>query len=139
MVTSQFLGLRDRRTAKLLSDAVSVAREKKMRTHAAIVHHHKADLESFLIILVLGLPALFAFLGAAGLAHDAPYLRSGLWFFYLVSRNLGFIGVIVAAVMTGRAMFQRTVSDAVLGLMAASIVTAIALLWSAVHTLPNLW
>ena len=110
-----------------------------MRTHTAIVHHQKADLGLFLMILVLGLPALFAFLAAAGLAQGAPYFRSGLWFFYLVSRNLGFIGAIVAAIMTGRAMLRRTVSDAVLGLMAASIVTAVVLLWCAVHTLPDLW
>jgi hypothetical protein len=110
-----------------------------MRTHVAIEHHQKADLGLFLIILVLGMPALFAFLGAAGLAHGAPYFRSGLWFFYLVSRNLGMIGVVVAAVMTGRAMFQRAVSDAVLGLMAASIITATVLLWCAARTLPDLW
>jgi hypothetical protein len=110
-----------------------------MRTHVAIEHNQKADLEMFLIILVLELPALFAFLGAAGLAHGAPYFHSGLWFFYLVSRNLGLIGVVVAAVMTGRAMFQRAVSDAVLGLTAASTVTAIVLLWYAARTLPNLW
>jgi len=110
-----------------------------MRTHAAIEHHEKTDLGLFLTVLLLGLPALFAFLGAAGLAHGAPYFKSGLWFFYLVSRNLGFIGVIVAAVMTGRAMFQRTVSDVVFGLTAASIVTAIVLLWCTVRTLPDLW
>ncbi len=110
-----------------------------MRTHAAIEHHPKADLGWFLTTLLLGLPALFAFLGAAGLAGGAPYFKSGLWFFYLVSRNLGFIGVIVAAVMTVRALFQRTVSDAVAGLMVASIVTAIFLLWCAARTLPGLW
>jgi hypothetical protein len=113
-----------------------------MRTHAAIEHHQKTDLGLFLTVLLLGLPALFAFLGAAGLAQGAPYFKSGLWFFYLVSRNfgfLGFLGVIVAAVMTVRALFQRTVSDVVFGLMAASIVTAIVLLWCAARTLPDLW
>jgi hypothetical protein len=110
-----------------------------MRTHAAIEHHQKADLGLFLTILLLGLPALFAFLGAAGLAQNAPYFKSGLWFFYLVSRNFGFLGVIVAAGITIRAMFQRTVSDAVAGLMAASVITAIFLLWCAARTLPDLW
>ncbi len=110
-----------------------------MRTHAAIEHPQKADLGWFLTTLLLGLPALFAFLGAAGLAGGAPYFKSGLWFFFLVSRNLGFICVIVAAVMTVRALFQRTVSDVVAGLMAASIVTAIFLLWWAARTLPDLW
>jgi hypothetical protein len=110
-----------------------------MRTHAALEHHQRPDLGMFLIILMLGLPALFAFLGAAGLAQGAPYFKSGLWFFYLVSRNFGFLGVIVAAVMTVRALFQRTVSDAVAGLMAAWIITAIVLLWCAARTLPDLW
>lgn len=110
-----------------------------MRAHAAIEHHDKADLGLLPTVLLLGLPALFAYLGAAGLAQNAPYFKSGLWFFYLVSRNFGFLGVIVAAGITVRAMFQRTVSDVVFGLMAASIVTAIVLLWCAVHTLPDMW
>jgi hypothetical protein len=110
-----------------------------MRTHAAIEHHEKADLGLFVTILLLGLPALFAFLGAAGLAQGAPYFKSGLWFFYLVSRNFGFLGVIVAAGITVRAMFQRTVTDAVAGLMTASVITAIVLLWCAARTLPDLW
>jgi hypothetical protein len=110
-----------------------------MRTHAAIEHHHNADLGLFLTILLLGLPAVFAFLGAAGLAQGAPYFESGLWFFYLVSRDFGFLGVIVAAGITVRAMLERTVSDAVAGLMVVSVITAIFLLWCAARTLPDLW
>lgn len=110
-----------------------------MRTHAAIEHYQNTDLGLFLITLLLGLPALFAFLGAAGLAQGAPYFKSGLWFFYLVSRNFGFLGVIVAAGITVRAMFQRTVSDAVAGLMVVWVITAIFLLWCAARTLPDLW
>jgi hypothetical protein len=110
-----------------------------MRVHAAIEHHQKPDLGLFLVILLLGLPALFALLGSAGLASGAPYFRSGLWFFYLVSRDLGLIGVVVAAGIAVRAMFQRTASDAVAGLMAASIITSIMLLWWAARTLPDLW
>jgi len=110
-----------------------------MRTHTAIEHHQKTGIGLFGMILLLGLPALFAFLGAAGLAHGAPYFSSGMWFFYLVSRNLGFIGVIVAACITGRAMYRRSVSDAVAGAMAASVFAAIVLLWCATRLLPDLW
>ena len=111
-----------------------------MRVHAAIEHHQNPDLGLFLVILLLGLPALFAFLGSVGLASGAPYFRSGLWFFYLVSRDLGLVGVVVAVGITVRAMFQRTASDPVVaGLMAASIITSIMLLWWAARTLPDLW
>jgi len=110
-----------------------------MRSHAAIEHHQRADLGLVAMSMLLALPALFAFLGSAGLAHGAPYFNSGMWFFYLVSRNLGMIGVVVAAWMTGRAIYIRTVSDAVAALMAGSIITAVVLLLCAARTLPDLW
>ena len=66
-----------------------------MRMHATIQHHRKADLGQFLITVVLGLPALFAFCAAAGLAYGSPHSPSGLWFFYLVSRNFGYAGIAV--------------------------------------------
>jgi len=47
--------------------------------------------------------------------------------------------VVVAAWMTGRAIYIRTVSDAVAALMAGSIITAVVLLLCAARTLPDLW
>lgn len=111
-----------------------------MRIHATIGDHRTADLGQFLVILLLGLPALFAFFAALGLAYGSPYSASGLWFFYLVSRNFGYIGIAVAASITGFAIFRRAVSEPVAGLMALATVTAIVLLWCAIRTFPsNLW
>jgi hypothetical protein len=111
-----------------------------MRMHATMQHDRRADLGQFLITLLLGLPALFAFFGAVSLAYGSPYSASGLWFFYLVSRKLGYIGVAVAASLTGLAIFRRTVSDAVASLMALATVTAMVLLWCAARTFPSsLW
>lgn len=111
-----------------------------MRMHATIGQHRKADLGQFLVILLLGLPTLFALFAAASLAYGSPYSASGLWFFYLVSRNFGYIGIVVAASLTGIAIFRRTVSEPVAGLMALATLTAIVLLWCAVRTFPSsLW
>jgi predicted permease len=111
-----------------------------MRMHATIRHHRKAELGQFLITVVLSLPALFAFCAAAGLAYGSPHSASGLWFFYLVSRNFGYAGIAVAASITGLAIFRRTVAQPIAGLMALATVTAIVLLWCAVRTFPsNLW
>lgn len=111
-----------------------------MRMHTTIEHHRKADLGQFLITLLLALPALFAFFAAVGLAYGSPYSASGLWFFYLVSRNFAYIGIAVAASITGFAIFRRTVSEPIAGLMALATVTAIVLLWCAVRTFPSsLW
>jgi hypothetical protein len=49
--------------------------------HVTMHHHRKTDLGQFLITLLLGLPALFAFVAAVGLAYGSPYSASGLWFF----------------------------------------------------------
>lgn len=111
-----------------------------MRMHATIPDHRKADLGQFLITAALGLPALFAFCAAVGLAYGSPHSASGLWFFYLLSRNLGYAGIVVAASITGLAIFRRSVSEVIARLMALATVTAIALLWCAVRTFPsNLW
>ncbi|MFZ3329484.1 MAG: hypothetical protein WA197_02540 [Candidatus Acidiferrales bacterium] len=111
-----------------------------MRMHATIGQHRKAELGQFLVILLLGLPALFALFAAVGLAYGSPYSVSGLWFFYLVSQNLGYIGIVVAASIIGFAIFRRTVSEQVAGLMALATLTAIILLWCAVRTFPSsLW
>jgi hypothetical protein len=111
-----------------------------MRMHVTMHHYRKADLGQFLITLLLGLPALFAFFAAVGLAYGSPYSASGLWFFYRVSRNLGYVGIAVAASLTSLAILRRTVSEPIAGLMALTTVTAIALLWCAVCTFPSsLW
>lgn len=109
----------------------------KMLPLATMLDDRKEDLGQFLITLLLGLPALFAFIGSVGLAHGSPYSASGLWFFCLVSRILGYIGIAVAAIFTSFAIFRRTVSEAVACLMALSTAAAIALLWCAARTFPS--
>jgi len=111
-----------------------------MRMHTTIQHDRRSEQGQFLLTLLLGLPALLAFFAASGLAYGSPYSPSGLWFFYLVSRNFGFIGIAASASVTGVAIFRRTVTESVAGLMALATVTAIVLLWGAVRTFPsNLW
>lgn len=111
-----------------------------MRMQATMQHHRNAELGQFLITLVLALPALFAFFAAVDLAYGSPYSASGLWFFYLMSRNLGYIGIALAGSITVVAIFRRTVSETVAGLMVWSTVTAIILLWCGVRTFPSsLW
>ncbi|MGA9890644.1 MAG: hypothetical protein WBQ31_24305 [Candidatus Acidiferrales bacterium] len=111
-----------------------------MRMHATMQHHRKAELGQFLMTLVLALPALFAFFAAVDLRYGSPYSASGLWFFYLVSRNLGYVGIAIAGSITVVAIFRRTVSETVAGLMVSSTVTAIILLWCAVRAFPStLW
>jgi hypothetical protein len=111
-----------------------------MRMQTTTQHDRRSELGQFLLTLLLGLPALFAFFAAAGLEYGSPYSASGLWFFYLVSRNLGYIGIAVAAGITGVAIFRRTVTESVAGLMAVVTITAVVLLWCAVRTFPSsLW
>jgi len=105
--------------------------------HATMQYDRKADVGQFLLTLLLGLSALFAFFAAVDLAYASPYSASGLWFFYLVSRNLGYIGIAVAASLTGVAIFRRTISDAVESLMVFSIITAVVLLWWAARIFPS--
>ncbi|MGA7622319.1 MAG: hypothetical protein WB630_09830 [Candidatus Acidiferrales bacterium] len=111
-----------------------------MRMQTTTQQDRRVDLGQFLLTLLLGLPALFAFLAASGLEFGSPYSASGLWFLYLVSRNLGYIGIAVAASITGVAIFRRTVTESIAGLMALATITAIVLLWCAVRTFPSsLW
>ena len=111
-----------------------------MRMHMTMHHYRKTDLGQFLTTLLLGLPALFAFFAAVGLAYGSPHSASGLWSLYLVSRNLGYVGIVVAASLSSLAILRRTVSEPIAGLMALTTVTAIVLLWCAVCTLPSsLW
>jgi predicted permease len=141
VVTSQFFALLDLFIRPIaLGTNLSSKGRSKMRMHATIRKRRKAELGQLLVILLLGLPALFALFAAVSLAYGSPYSASGLWFFYLVSRNFGYIGIAVAASLTGVAIFRRTVSESVAGLMALATFTAIILLWCAVRTFPSsLW
>jgi hypothetical protein len=79
-------------------------------------------------IMVLAIPSLLALLAAL---HSSQYPASGLWFFYEVSRNVGFLGIAVAAGLTWVTFRQRSVSARVGTLMVSSTMAAIILWWYA--------
>jgi len=80
------------------------------------------------VIVLLAIPSLFAFLAAI---HSSQYPASGLWFFYAVSRNVGYLGIAIATGLTWVAFRHRSVSATVGALMVSSTMAAIILSWYA--------
>ena len=124
-----------------------------MRAHAVIEPHRETGGRQWEIVLFLAVPALFAFLSSIGLSYGSQYsesgpwqlvsapwfLNSGLWLFYEASRLLGYIAITIAAIITAAAIIRRTASEMALSLMAAAILTAVILLWSATRVFQSPW
>lgn len=84
----------------------------------------------FGVILFLAAPALLTLLTSIWLEHAAEVPSSGVWFVYEASRNLAYLGIASAAVITALATVRRTVSEVIALLMASVTLSAIILLWS---------
>ncbi len=124
-----------------------------MQAHSVIDRHQETGGRQWRAVLFLALPALFAFLSSIGLSYDSQYsesgpwqlvsapwfLNSGLWFFYEASRLIGYLGIGIAIIINAVAMVRRTVSEMALVFMAAAILTAIILLWSATQVFQSPW
>jgi len=94
---------------------------------------------TFALTLLLIMPALMAFGAAAGLSHEFGFPESALWLIYSASIYLGYLGVIVAAVVTVIEAFKREIALAFIWLMGTSVVIGICLLLLAPHFYRNPW
>jgi hypothetical protein len=91
------------------------------------------------MVLLVVLPAVLAFICSKWFPYGSPDFTSGLWFFYMASRAMAYLGIALAAILTVAAIIQQAVSRKIAVLMASSTVLAIALLWHAVSRYPKPW
>jgi hypothetical protein len=94
---------------------------------------------TFALTLLLIVPAMLAFGAAAGLSHQFGFPESALWLIYSGSIYLGYLGVIVAAVLTVVEAFKREIALAFIWLMGTCVVIGLGLLLLAPHFYRNPW
>lgn len=93
--------------------------------------------ELLLAIILLVTPSVFGFL--ACLVAKNSYPGSGLWFFYEVSRMVGYLGVALGACLGAIALHRRLVTP-VMAIAMLSIVTAAAMMsWYAGRLSKLIW
>jgi hypothetical protein len=109
----------------------------EMRTATAIPESRNDNVKQLLATLFLATPALIAFLCAMELARGPRHFISGLWFFYEASRDLGFVGIAIAATISVAALVRRTASAVVTILMLSATAAAIAMLLRAARIFAN--
>jgi len=88
--------------------------------------------------LLMCLPSLFAVFSSMQVANGGVG-TSALWFIYQVSQAIGIVGVIVAAVLTTIKATDGTISKIYVGLMTASVLSSVFLLWYAFHIYRSPW
>lgn len=88
--------------------------------------------------LLMCLPSIFAVFSSMQVANGGVG-TSALWFIYQVSQSIGVVGIIVAAILTIIKATDRTLSKFYVGLMSASVLLSVFLLWYAFHIYRSPW
>jgi hypothetical protein len=88
--------------------------------------------------LLMCLPSLFAVFSSMQVANGGVG-TSALWFIYQVSESIGVVGIIVGAVLTIIKATDGTISRIYVGLMGASVLLSVFLLWYAFHIYRSPW
>ena len=91
------------------------------------------------LTLLLITPSVIAFFASAALAHEADFPSSALWFLYNNSLYIGYVGAVVAGILTVFEAVQGQISRVFIWLMGASVIAAVLLLWYAHHVYRNPW
>jgi hypothetical protein len=94
---------------------------------------------TFALTLLLIVPALTAFGAAAGLSHQFGFPESALWFVYSGSLYVGYLGVIVAGVLTVSEAYKREIALPFIWLMGTCVFVGLCLLLLAPHFYRNPW
>jgi hypothetical protein len=94
---------------------------------------------TFAVALLLITPSILAVFASFSTAHGVSFPASALWFTYQISLYLGYIGVVVVAVLTYSAAVMGEIHRAFVWLMGISGLLGIFLLWYAAHIYRNPW
>jgi hypothetical protein len=94
---------------------------------------------TLLFTLLLVSPCFFAWGSSYVISQGGANSHSGMWFLYQVSQYLGYLGLVVAAVLTIINGTQHLISRVIVFLMALFIVSGISALWYATHIYRSPW
>jgi hypothetical protein len=94
---------------------------------------------AFWLTLLLIAPSIISFLASAVLSREADFPSSALWFLYNDSLYIGYVGVVIAGILTVFKAVQGQISRVFVWLMGASVIAAVFLLWYAHHVYRNPW
>jgi hypothetical protein len=91
------------------------------------------------VTLLLITPSIASSFASAAIAREADFPSSALWFLYNDSLYIGYVGVVVAGILTVVKAVQGQISRVFAWLMGASVIAAVLLLWYAHHVYRNPW
>ena len=106
--------------------------------HREMQSTHAADSKWLFGALFFLIPSLLAFAWVSALSRNASP-ASALWFLYLVSRLLAYIGIIIATGLTLGIAIRRSASGPFVALMILSIGGAALLVWYTTHIFKSPW
>ncbi|MGD0956732.1 MAG: hypothetical protein ABR953_07855 [Candidatus Acidiferrales bacterium] len=107
---------------------------------SAIVQDRKlSGPAAFWLTLLLITPSVVSVFASAALSREAGFPSSALWFLYNDSLYIGYVGVVIAGILTVIKAVQGQISRVFVWLMGASVIVAILLLWYAHHVYRNPW
>jgi hypothetical protein len=91
------------------------------------------------IALLLITPSVLALFASFSTVHGVSFPASALWFMYQVALYLGYVGVVVIAVMTFSAAVDDRIPRVFVWLMGITAVVGVFLLWYASHIYRSPW
>jgi hypothetical protein len=94
---------------------------------------------TFAVALLLITPSILAVFASFATVHGVSFPASALWFTYEASLYLGYIGVVVVAVLTYSAAVVGQIPRVFVWLMGISGVAGAFLLWYASHIYQSPW